>query len=48
MYNKTFTEVAYRKDDINNDIETKKLHIQYAENRIDRYNRVDFVCRMAK
>ena len=42
MYNKTLTEATSKKDSINKDIETKKLHIQYAENRIDRYNRVDF------
>lgn len=42
MYNKTLTEAISKKDSINKDIETKKLHIQYAENRIDRYNRVDF------
>lgn len=42
MYNKTLTEATSKKDAINKDIETKKLHIQYAENRIDRYNRVDF------
>lgn len=42
MYNKTLTETASKKDTINKGIETKKLHIQYAENRIDRYNRVDF------
>ena len=42
MYNKTLTEATSKKDSINKNIETKKLHIQYAENRIDRYNRVDF------
>lgn len=42
MYSKTLTETTSKKDSINKDIETKKLHIQYAENRIDRYNRVDF------
>ena len=42
MYSKTLTEATSKKDSINKDIETKKLHIQYAENRIDRYNRVDF------
>lgn len=42
MYNKTLTEATSKKDSINKDIETKKLQIQYAENRIDRYNRVDF------
>lgn len=42
MYNKTLTEATSKKDDINNEIETKKLRIQYAENRIGRYNRVDF------
>ncbi|WP_276737833.1 hypothetical protein [Prevotella pallens] len=42
MYNKTLIEATSKKDSINKDIETKKLHIQYAENRIDRYNRVDF------
>jgi len=42
MYNKTLIETTSKKDAINKDIETKKLHIQYAENRIDRYNRVDF------
>lgn len=42
MYNKTLIETTSKKDSINKDIETKKLHIQYAENRIDRYNRVDF------
>lgn len=42
MYKKTLTEATSKKDSINKDIETKKLRIQYAENRIDRYNRVDF------